>query len=215
MKSSSRIIIVDYRLGNLFSIQQALSSAGFQCTVSASPEDLLNADGIILPGVGAFGDAMSELRQRGLVDALREAAVSGIPILGICLGMQLLFDHSEEFGFHQGLSLLPGRVVRLPEQHESGRRLRIPNVGWNQVTRHDPEKHSEILNGIPDETHMYFVHSYFVQPDDPSMTLLQAEYGSICYCCAVQNENILGVQFHPEKSGPSGIQLCRNWANQI
>jgi glutamine amidotransferase len=215
MKNSPRILIVDYRLGNLFSIQQACRCAGLDCSVSAMPEDLLEADGIILPGVGAFGDAMKELNERGLVEALKEAAARGIPIFGICLGMQLLFERSEEFGLHQGLSLLSGCVLRLPEQPESGRKLRIPNVGWNQIARPEAGNSPAILSGIPDNTHMYFVHSYFVQPEDPSMSLLQSEYGRFCYCSAVQHENILGVQFHPEKSGPSGIQLCRNWANQI
>lgn len=210
-----RIQIIDYGLGNLFSIDQACHKVGMEPFVSASPADLTTADGIILPGVGAFGMAMDRLTAHGFVEPLREVVQSGKPLMGICLGMQLLFDESEEFGTHSGLGLLSGKIRRIPEQFEAERRLRVPNVGWNRV--HFPEgvKDREVDSGIVDGAYMYFVHSFYVDPADSADCLLTTQYGQLRYCCATRKGSILGVQFHPEKSGPAGLKLYENWARTI
>ncbi|MEX1027525.1 MAG: imidazole glycerol phosphate synthase subunit HisH [Candidatus Paceibacterota bacterium] len=215
MKAAPRVQIIDYGLGNLFSIQQACHQVGMDPVVSSSPKDLAGANGIILPGVGAFGQAMDRLRELDFVEPLRETLRAGKPMLGICLGMQLLFDESEEFGTHAGLALLPGKIRRIPDQVEANRRLRVPNVGWNQVQLADGVQDREILQGVRNGSYMYFVHSFYADPTDPADWLLATEYGKIRYCCATQRDSILGVQFHPEKSGPLGLKLFDNWARTI
>ncbi len=215
MSGGARIQIVDYRLGNLFSIQQACRHAGLEAFVSHSAETLDQVDGIILPGVGAFGNAMSHLSELDLIEPLTRAVRLGKPLLGICLGMQLLFDSSEEFGAHQGLGLLPGSVRRLPDQTSESRKLRVPNTGWNRVEL--PEERVTDCNswGLRDGAFMYFVHSYHVVPDMASDNLAFTEYGQFRYCSAVQRKNIMGVQFHPERSAEAGLNFYRHWASWI
>ena len=215
MKAAPRVQIIDYGLGNLFSIQQACHQVGLEPIVSGDSKDLVEANGIILPGVGAFGQAMDRLRELDFVEPLRETLRAGKPMLGICLGMQLLFDESEEFGTHAGLALLPGKIRRIPDQVDENRRLRVPNVGWNQVHFADGAQNNGILEGVRDGAYMYFVHSFYAEPTNPGDWLLSTEYGKIRYCCATQRDSILGVQFHPEKSGPLGLKLFENWARTI
>ena len=213
--TEKRIQIIDYGLGNLFSIEQAFRSVGADVVVSASVDDIASADGIILPGVGAFGNAMEKLRELNIIEPLREAVDAGKPLMGICLGMQLLFDESEEFGTHQGLGLLPGKIRRIPDQGELDKRLRVPNVGWNTVSLSDSADDADVMDGIPAESFFYFVHSYFCAPDNDGDSLLETQYGDVRYCCAAQRNNILGVQFHPEKSGPMGLRLYHNWLQSV
>lgn len=215
VKIAPRVQIIDYKLGNLFSIQQACHQAGLNPFVSADPDKLRHADGIILPGVGAFGNAMDSLRKLSFVDALNDVVLAGKPLMGICLGMQLLFDESEEFGNHAGLQFLSGKIRKLPGQVENGRRLRVPNVGWNRIHPDVNVADHHILSGIPDGAFMYFVHSYYADPANSADQLLTTDYGSICYCCGAQRDNILGLQFHPEKSGPCGLRFYENWARSI
>ena len=215
MKASPRVQIIDYRLGNLFSIQQACQQVGIDAFVSDSPESLTEADGLILPGVGAFGNAMESLRQLNLVEPIRTAVAQGKPLMGICLGMQLLFDQSEEFGEHEGLGLLAGRIRRIPDQVLAERKLRVPNVGWNNIHFSDRDDSVSIRDEIPDNATMYFVHSYYADPTDPSDVLTTTDYGEIRYCSSVLRSTILGVQFHPEKSAKSGLQFYRNWARSL
>lgn len=245
MTVSPRVQIVDYRLGNLFSVRQACEQAGLSAFVSDSPADLLTADAIILPGVGAFGQAMQNLAIRGLVEPLRERVAAGCPILGICLGMQLLFEASEEFGQHAGLGILPGFVRRLPEQWTqklepsavngratcavpaasaapavcdaaiASRRMRIPHVGWQRTFVAAQSAGHPLLAGIPDGTHFYYVHSYYVDPADASDILACTNFGQFCYCSAVHQANVTGVQFHPERSGEAGLRIYRNWAQRL
>lgn len=212
MSAQPAIQIIDYGLGNLFSIQQACRKSGLEPVVSANVATLRKVDGIILPGVGAFGNAMERLRELEIIEPLVDVVREGKPLMGICLGMQLLFEQSEEFGTHQGLRILPGRIRRIPSQFKAKRRLRVPNVGWNRVYRCSASEENPILRGIPDAAFMYFVHSYYVDAVEPSDQMLRTKYGEIDYCCATQRDNVLGVQFHPEKSGTQGLKFYKNWA---
>ena len=208
---SKKTIIVDYELGNLFSVQQACLHVGLDAEISNDPAKVAAADGLILPGVGAFGAAMHNLRQRGLEAPLKAQVAAGKPFLGICLGLQLLFTDSIEFGSQGGLDLLSGKVLRIPAEI-NGQKTRVPQIGWNQITQPD----HRTWDGTPLEhlqagAYMYFVHSYYCQPDDPSDMLTQTDYMGLQYCSGVQRGNILAFQFHPEKSGPEGVEVYRKW----
>ena len=215
MRKKNRIQIIDYRLGNLFSVLQACRKVGLDAFVSASPDELSDVDGILLPGVGAFGSAMKNLKDLGLLDPLREVVGQGKPLLGICLGMQLLFDRSEEFGDHAGLGLLPGVVRRLPVQFRSERKLRVPNIGWHRVRFAQNASSHPICRGVTDSQHMYFVHSLYADPEQNCDYLTTTEYGDLTYCSGVARDNIVGFQFHPEKSAAEGLQFYKNWADMI
>lgn len=215
MTNGPRVQIVDYRLGNLFSIQQACDRVGLDAFVSDCPQSLEDVDGIILPGVGAFGNAMDNLRELRLLEPLRERVASDCPLFGVCLGMQLLFEESEEFGRHAGLGILSGCVKRLPQQMHRDRQLRIPNVGWHRTFLADPISVRPVCEGIRDGQYMYYVHSYHADPEDSSDVLTFTHFGDIRYCSAVQRGNIVGVQFHPERSAEAGLQFYRNWAKMV
>lgn len=195
------ITVIDYGMGNLRSVEKALEKVGATVRVSRDPDDLRSADRLVLPGVGAFGDAMANLEKRGLVDVIREEVAAGKPLLGICLGLDLVFEESDEHGLHQGLGLLPGRVELLPTK------LKIPHIGWNQIRI---EKESRLLEGIPDGSFFYFVHSYVVVPRSPSDILCTTDYGCR-FVSAVEHENISAFQFHPEKSSSLGLTILRNF----
>ena len=213
--AAPRVQIIDYRLGNLFSIQQACEQVGIDAFVSDQKETLSDVDGLILPGVGAFGDAMENLRQLRLIEPISSAVSNGKPLLGICLGMQLLFERSEEFGMHDGLSFLTGEIRRIPEQSSGDRKLRVPNVGWNRVRFSDREECQTLCASIPNDPYMYFVHSYYAKPADLGDVLTTTQYGEFRYCSSVLRGTILGMQFHPEKSAAFGLQFYRNWAQTL
>ncbi|NCB62006.1 MAG: imidazole glycerol phosphate synthase subunit HisH [Clostridia bacterium] len=195
------IAIVDYGVGNLFSLRGALAAVGAETQVTGRLADLRGADAVVLPGVGAFGDAADKLRAAGLADELIALAGSGKPLLGICLGMQLLFDESEEYGRHAGLGLIPGRVVPL-EGHVGDRK--IPHMGWNRLEVRKPDP---LFRKIGPGEHVYFVHSYWAEcPEE--YVLATAEYG-VPVTAAVRRGNVCGMQFHPEKSGDAGLALLR------
>jgi glutamine amidotransferase len=194
------IAIIDYGMGNLHSVSKAVERLGYEAEVTSDPERIAAADGAILPGVGAFGDAMDNLRDTGLLEAVKAYARSGKPLLGICLGMQLLFSESEEHGTHLGLDLLPGKVVRLNGQGK------IPHMGWNRLTFHQP---SPVLAGL-EEGHVYFVHSYKALPEEPQDLLASTDYYEQV-TAVVGRDNVYGMQFHPEKSGALGMQLLSNF----
>jgi glutamine amidotransferase len=198
------IAVIDYQMGNLRSVQKALERVGHEAVVTSDPEDVARADKIVLPGVGAFEDAIAELRRRELVGPIVEAIDRGKPFLGICLGLQLLFDVSYEGGRHEGLGVLPGEVVRFDLPPE----FKVPHMGWNQanVVRAAPA-----LAGIPQGAHFYFVHSYYVVPQDPGIVAVTVEYGRP-FCAAVWRDNVFATQFHPEKSQRDGLQLLKNFA---
>ena len=201
------IAIVDYGMGNLGSVEKALKHIGEECIITSDVGDLMNASGIILPGVGAFAAAMDELTERDLVNPLIDLAYSGKPFLGICLGMQLLLEGSEENilerretkGVVSGLGVIPGFVRRFPD---SG--LKVPQMGWNNLTN---------VTGrlLTEGDYVYFVHSYFCQPDNASDIAAKTEYG-INYCASFEHDNIFGMQFHPEKSGEAGLNILRKFA---
>jgi glutamine amidotransferase len=203
------IAILDYGVGNLKSVHKALEHIGAEATVSSDPEVLDAARGVVLPGVGAFGDAMLNLKRRGLVAPLLRQVSRGKPLLGICLGMQLLFEESEEMGLHQGLGLLPGKVVRFPEGS-----LTVPHVGWNQLRLAGRGTGGGILEGIPDGAYAYFVHSYYVAPEEPGDVLATTEYGPE-FAAVVGRGEIWGAQFHPEKSQEVGLALLENYVSLV
>jgi glutamine amidotransferase len=196
------ITIIDYGMGNLRSVEKALEKVGVEVTVSRDPDDVRRAERIVLPGVGAFGDAMHNLEKRGLVEVIKAEVAAGKPFLGICLGLDLLFEESDEHGVHAGLGLLPGRVELLPTE------LKIPQIGWNHVAI---RKESKLLAGIPDGSSFYFVHSYAVVPELESDILCTTEYGCT-FVSAVERGNIAAFQFHPEKSSSLGLTILENFA---
>ena len=197
------IAIIDYGAGNLRSVELAFRRIGVQARATGDGEEIRAASGAVLPGVGAFADAMGALEKRGLVPVIRDYAASGRPLLGICLGMQALLDGSEEGPGAPGLGLVPGRAARLPE-----RGLKIPHIGWNSLRA---AKQSPLLAGLPEEPYAYFVHSYACWAERPEDVLAVTEYG-VPFHSAVQRGNVMGVQFHPEKSGRHGEQMLRNFA---
>lgn len=202
------IAIIDYGMGNLRSVQKGFEKVGFDAVVTADPRVVLEADKVVLPGVGAFPDCMRNLEQGGFVEPLLKVIREGRPFLGICLGLQLLFTESEEFGIHKGLDVIPGRVVRFPEGlKEGGEGLKVPHMGWNQlaIRRRPP-----VFTGIEDGTNVYFVHSYYVKPDDESVVAATTGYG-IEFCAAVWKDNVVATQFHPEKSQEKGLKILKNF----
>jgi glutamine amidotransferase len=198
------IVIIDYGMGNLRSVQKALEAVGAGATVTSDPHRVGTADKVILPGVGAFADAISELNRTGLGEAFRDAVRSGKPCLGVCLGLHLLFDASEEDGHHQGLGLLPGRVTRF-RAHPG---LKIPHMGWNTLRI---LKDVPLLRGVPPEASVYFVHSYHAVASDPRHVAAVADYPD-AFPAVVWRENLVACQFHPEKSQRIGLEMYRNFA---
>ena len=200
------IAIVDYGMGNLRSVEKGLARTGVDTSVTSDPDEIRSARGVVLPGVGAFGACMENLRSRGLDDTIREVVRSGKPFLGICLGLQLLFDESEEFGPVAGLGLLRGKVVRFAGA--SLDRLKIPQIGWNRLKIRRPV--AELANLEPDPF-VYFVHSYYVVPADPEITVATTEYG-VEFAAAIAHDNVFACQFHPEKSQADGLRMLSNFA---
>ncbi len=193
------ITIIDYEMGNLRSVEKSFEHLGFEASISRDPKKILEADKIVLPGVGAFKDCMENLNRFDLVEPIIQSIKSGKPFLGICLGMQLLFTESEEFGNHQGLNIIPGKVVRFPEKKD----LKIPQIGWNQIRK---KKEISLLKEIPDESYVYFVHSYYVIPEDSNVIATTTDYG-IEFTSSIYKENIFATQFHPEKSQTVGLKI--------
>jgi glutamine amidotransferase len=198
------IAIVDYQMGNLRSVQKGFEKVGHEATITSNIDDLLRSEKVVLPGVGAFADAIAELRRREMEQPLREMAAQGKPLLGICLGLQLLFDVSHEDGRHEGLGIIPGEVKRF----ELSAQYKVPHMGWNQSVIRKQAPH---LAGIAEGTYFYFVHSYYVVPNDPSVIALEAEYEKP-FCAAVWRDNIFATQFHPEKSQANGLRILKNFA---
>lgn len=198
------LAVIDYGAGNLRSVLHALNYLQAESIrVVRTPHDLRGAEKIILPGVGAFGAGMEKLREQDLVNPIRDAVYAGLPYLGICLGMQFLFERSDEMGNFEGLGLLPGTVTRFPDVPD----LKVPHMGWNTV---QPCKQSALLKDLPDDSYAYFVHSYYCIPERPDDLLLTAEYG-IPFAAGVEQGNIYGVQFHPEKSQKTGLRILTNF----
>ncbi|MGB9886194.1 MAG: imidazole glycerol phosphate synthase subunit HisH [Moorellales bacterium] len=199
------LAVIDYGMGNLRSVHKALERLGYAAVITSDPHKVERARGIVLPGVGAFADAARRLAELGLDQVIRRAVAAGRPFLGICLGLQLLFEGSEENGWHEGLGIFPGRVRRL------GPGLKVPHMGWNQVEQVRP---SPLFAGIPDGTPFYFVHSYYADPADPDLVLARTDYGGR-FACTVGRGAVFGVQFHPEKSSRWGLKLLSNFGEMV
>jgi glutamine amidotransferase len=198
------IAIIDYQMGNLRSVQKGFERVGHEAIITGDPAVLAKASKVVLPGVGAFADAIAELKRRDLVGPITEAIESGKLFLGICLGLQLLFDCSYEGGEHEGLGIVPGEVRRFDVPRE----YKVPHMGWNQVhTRQE----SPIFAGIEDQTHFYFVHSYYVVPKDNAIVAGEAEYPTP-FCAMISRNNLFATQFHPEKSQSAGLKVLQNFA---
>ena len=198
------IVIVDYQMGNLRSVQKAFEKVGFDAEISSDPHVIAAAEKLVLPGVGAFRDAINEIRRRDLVRPISDHIESQKPFLGICLGLQLLFDVSYEDGEFEGLGLIPGEVIKF----ELPKAFKVPHMGWNRVSISKP---NTIFPSELNEEFFYFVHSYFVRPKDPSVIALEADYGKN-FCAAIQHENLFASQFHPEKSQSVGLRLLKSFA---
>lgn len=195
------IAIIDYGAGNLRSVVNAISRLGYQPKIVSDPDEVLAAPAVILPGVGAAAATMANLQTLGLVNPIRHFINEGKPFLGVCIGLQILFNGTEEGGWHECLGIIPGIVRRLPNG------LKIPHMGWNQVRQ---EFFHPIFDGIPDEANFYFVHSYYVEPDDRSLVAGKTEYG-ISICSVIAKDNLIATQFHPEKSGEVGLKIYDNF----
>jgi glutamine amidotransferase len=210
---SQTVTIVDYGLGNIFSVSRAIEHFGAEVLLTDRPSKVLEAERLILPGVGAFANGMQGLRDRGLVEPLREYAKNDRPFLGICLGMQMMVDRSEEFGSHEGLGVLPGKVVRISGKDPQGGAMKIPHIGWNRLVM--PERRATwdgtILEGLPEESGAYFVHSFSVVPEREEDRLADTWHGDYRVSAAIQRGNVSGCQFHPEKSGPIGLKIIGNF----
>ena len=199
------IAIIDYGAGNLQSVRKALDFIGCEARVTDRPEDLETAEAAVLPGVGAFGDAMASLESRGLVDPVRAFIRQGKPFLGICLGLQLLFDSSEESPGVKGLGVLPGKILRIPD----GEGLKVPHIGWNSLSF--PNGRGRLFAGLSQEPYVYFVHSYYLKAEDPQIVAATTEYGVTIHA-SVEKGNLFACQFHPEKSGAEGLQILQYFA---
>ena len=202
MANTGETVIIDYGMGNLRSVEKALESVCGNPVISGDPDKVRAAERLILPGVGAFGDAMENLKRRGMDRAIKQAVGQGTPLLGLCLGLQLLFTRSEEFGIHEGLDLISGSVLKIDEPG-----LRVPHIGWNQI---EGDRPSPLLEGITDGSYFYFVHSFYVEPDNPEDILRWTSYGKR-FCSIACRGKVWGAQFHPEKSQDVGKQLLSNF----
>lgn len=211
--SLPEVAVIDYGVGNLLSVRRAFEHCGASVTVTSEPDAILRAPRVVLPGVGAFANGMGELRRRGLDQVAREVAARGVPLLGICLGMQMLLEASEEFGVTEGLELIPGRVVALSATSTDGAPLKIPHVGWNALLP-APGRESwsdTCLAGVGHAAAVYFVHSFAATPSDPRHRVADCRYGGHAIAAVIARRNVVGCQFHPEKSGEVGLKVLRGF----
>jgi glutamine amidotransferase len=207
----SSIVIIDYGMGNLRSAQKGFERVGLPARLSSDPADLAGAEKLVLPGVGAFRDCIGNLRAGGFVAPLLAHVAAGKPLLGICVGLQLLFSESEEFGRHQGLGVIPGKVVRFPAgMRQDGEELKVPHMGWNDLAI---RRQAPLFRGIQAGRFVYFVHSYFAVPDDPQVVAAEARYGEVTFCAALWRDNVMATQFHPEKSQEVGLAILKNFGD--
>ncbi len=204
-----KIAIIDYDIGNVRSILSAFENQGADVFLTNNKDEILKSDGLVLPGVGAFSHGMENLESYDLVDVIKEYVTSNRPFMGICLGMQLLFDESEEFGETKGLGLISGKVIKLPTKDSQNEKL--PHVSWNELDEKNVPWVETVLMDIKEGSDMYFVHSFVAQPKDSDNILSTTEYSNYHFCSSVKKNNIYGFQFHPEKSGPTGLKIINNF----
>ena len=210
---SANVVVIDYGLGNLLSVVRAFENCGAKVIISSDANEIMKADKLVLPGVGAFANGMLELNKRGLVESIQKFVKSGKPLLGICLGMQLLFSESDEFGLHKGLDLLSGRVIKIPKELPDGKWRKIPHIGWNELifssTNH--LRKNSLLAGIEENSAVYFIHSFAVILEDSSILIAECNHEEFTISAIVQKDLIFGCQFHPEKSGSIGLAIIKNF----
>jgi imidazole glycerol-phosphate synthase subunit HisH len=209
-----RVAIVDFGLGNLFSVKHACEHVGIQAVITADKQTIWNADAVLLPGVGAFRDAMNALGKLDLITVLQDVAASSKPLFGVCLGIQLLMTESFEFGIQKGLGIIDGQVVPLDNPKEGDRKLKVPEICWNRIYRRKQWKDT-LLDGIADGEYMYFVHSYVVEPQDSNTIISTTQYGQIEFCSSLQQGSVFACQFHPERSGVQGLRIYQNLKNYL
>ena len=202
-----KVSIIDYGLGNLFSVKQACETVGLDALITASPEDILNSDLLILPGVGAYGVAMKNMEKAQLIPALKAFVATGKPFVGICLGMQLMLTESVEFGQHKGLNLIPGRTKKFETKSIDNESFTVPQIQWNQLNKSKNVDKNHFFNFLNDGDYMYFVHSYYCVPEVKSTVVTTTSYAGEEYPSIIQYKNCIGIQFHPEKSGLNGINI--------
>ncbi len=207
------VVIIDYGVGNLLSVKQAFESLGVNVNISSDPKKILEASHTVLPGVGAFGNAMNSLEKYGLIDIIRVIGKKGKPLLGICLGMQLLLDESNEFGKTTGLGLIQGRVIPIPNQSKDGFPLKAPNIGWGRLKPRSSKSNwiGTALEEINKNEYLYFVHSFMAVPSNLKYIIAEIDFGMNLIPAVISNGNIIGCQFHPEKSGPTGLKILRRF----
>lgn len=203
------IAIIDYGMGNLRSVQKGFEKIGREAIITDDPQVVLRAEKVVLPGVGAFRDCMYNLEQGGFVEPILKVIAEGKPFLGICVGMQLLFTDSVEFGLYSGLNVIPGHVLRFPDRMTvAGEKLKVPQMGWNQLCF---KRRPPAFEGVDNDSNVYFVHSYYAKPDDSGVIATTTDYG-IEFCSSVWQDNVVATQFHPEKSQAVGLQILKNFA---
>jgi glutamine amidotransferase len=209
------IVVIDFGVGNLLSVQRGIEHCGANVEITSSPDRVLAASRLVLPGVGAFSNAMNALTELGLVAPIREAASRGVPLLGICLGMQMLMDESEEFGLTKGLGLIAGRVIPVPSTTKEGLPQKIPHIGWNALIRPEGAARwtSSVMEDVVPGDSVYFVHSFMAVPSDPSHRIADCVYGGHRVAGVIGRDRIVGCQFHPEKSGPVGLNILRRFCH--
>lgn len=212
--STPKVAIIDYALGNLYSIKHACEHVGLDAIITSSRDDILQSDGVILPGMGAFGEAMQTLYKLDLVSVLQDYSVSNRPLIGVCLGIQLLLSESFEFGHHQGLGIIEGEVIPLNRPSEGDRQLKIPQVGWNQI-RAARSWDGTPLEKLSNNEYMYFVHSFVPRPKNSEVVLSVTNYGDVEFCSSLQSKNVFACLFHPERSGIVGLKIYQQIAYKI
>ena len=216
MTKQPEVVVIDYGVGNLLSVRRALEHCGAIVQVTSDPKLILAAPKVVLPGVGAFKKGMEELGRRGLDVVVREVATNGVQLLGICLGMQMLLDDSDEFGMTAGLGLIPGRVIAVPASCSEGRPQKIPHIGWNSLVLPRGRKswQQSLLHDIKQEASVYFVHSFMASPSSPEDRIADCFYGDVPISAVIGRNNVFGCQFHPEKSGDVGLKVLKNFLDQ-
>src|SRR3989339_391107 len=209
------VAIIDYGMGNLFSVKRACEHVGLNAVITHASDKIMNSSGVILPGVGAFGDAMSNLIKYDLVSPIKDYIQTGKPFMGICLGMQLMLSESEEFGAHKGLDIISGKVVKFPRLNAVGNTVKVPQVGWNSILLASVSWKNTPLEETADGEAMYFVHSFYCIPDKAENYLTATVYEDTKYCSSLIRGNVFAAQYHPEKSAKEGIKIYQNWGNSV
>lgn len=214
----NQVAIIDYGMGNLFNVQRACTRVGLRSIITADKNVIMQSSGVILPGVGAFGDAIGNLKRLDLIGLIKEQIEQNKPFFGICLGMQLLLTESEEFGRHKGLDIVRGKVLKFNSIDKENKKIKVPQVGWNRIffkRVQSADQGGSVLQSISNGEYMYFVHSYYAVPEDNAVTVTTSCYEGIEYCSSLSRESVFAVQFHPEKSGLEGLKIYKNWAYKV